>query len=287
MYTPYDADDGFLVISKSQALASFEYWNNNTAHKTYEWSSSTEAIQSLDRTTCEGYGMSTTFSYEGETYYAVLACSKERAIWTKDYEVDGVVGWNTDYGANGDFDTMADFCKAILEANISVDKYNGISRDEKLAFFAGAEDELGTNAAVKIWTDGKTQGLVADATYNGNSVVDENGVAVLDDIGGGSEVSITPTLQSGTKIADYEIDGVTGEIYAPRGITTGLAWRSISEAHYEALSTAEKNNGTIYFVSDDIAELDGKTYIYISKTEYNNLTTAEKNNGIPYFVYSN
>lgn len=34
---------------------------------------------------------------------------------------------------------------------------------------------------------------------------------------GGSEVSITPSLQSGTKIADYEIDGVQGELYAPAG----------------------------------------------------------------------
>ena len=102
---------------------------------------------------------------------------------------------------------------------------------------------------------------------------------------GGTEVSITPSLQSGTKIADYEIDGVTGSLYAPRGFTTGLAWRSLSESDYENLSSAEKNNGTIYFVSDDLAELEGKTYIYISQTEYNNLTTAEKNNNIPYFVY--
>lgn len=35
--------------------------------------------------------------------------------------------------------------------------------------------------------------------------------------GGGSDVSITPTLQSGTKIADYEIDGVSGALYAPSG----------------------------------------------------------------------
>lgn len=33
--------------------------------------------------------------------------------------------------------------------------------------------------------------------------------------GGGSEVTITPTLSSGTKIADYEIDGDAGELYAP------------------------------------------------------------------------
>lgn len=35
--------------------------------------------------------------------------------------------------------------------------------------------------------------------------------------GGGSDVEITPTLQSGTKIADFEIDGVEGALYAPSG----------------------------------------------------------------------
>jgi hypothetical protein len=33
----------------------------------------------------------------------------------------------------------------------------------------------------------------------------------------GSDVEITPTLTSGTKIADYEVDGVAGELYAPSG----------------------------------------------------------------------
>ena len=33
--------------------------------------------------------------------------------------------------------------------------------------------------------------------------------------GGGSEVTITPTLTEGEKIADYEIDGTPGELYAP------------------------------------------------------------------------
>ena len=33
--------------------------------------------------------------------------------------------------------------------------------------------------------------------------------------GGGSEVTITPTLTEGEKIADYEIDGNQGELYAP------------------------------------------------------------------------
>lgn len=34
---------------------------------------------------------------------------------------------------------------------------------------------------------------------------------------GGSEVTITPTITTGTKIADYSIDGESGELYAPNG----------------------------------------------------------------------
>lgn len=33
--------------------------------------------------------------------------------------------------------------------------------------------------------------------------------------GGGSEITITPVLTEGTKIADYDIDGTPGELYAP------------------------------------------------------------------------
>lgn len=35
--------------------------------------------------------------------------------------------------------------------------------------------------------------------------------------GGGSTVTITPTLSSGTKIADYSINGASGSLYAPSG----------------------------------------------------------------------
>lgn len=35
--------------------------------------------------------------------------------------------------------------------------------------------------------------------------------------GGGSTVTITPTLDTGIKIADFTIDGVSGELYAPQG----------------------------------------------------------------------
>lgn len=44
-------------------------------------------------------------------------------------------------------------------------------------------------------------------------------------VGGGSEVTITPTYNSGTKIADYTIDGEEGEIYIPnQAATHDILW---------------------------------------------------------------
>lgn len=40
--------------------------------------------------------------------------------------------------------------------------------------------------------------------------------------GGGSTVTITPTLSSGTKIADFSINGVSDELYAPSGGGGGM-----------------------------------------------------------------
>lgn len=41
--------------------------------------------------------------------------------------------------------------------------------------------------------------------------------------GGGSSVSITPTITSGTKIADYSIDGEAGELFTPNVTLSTLA----------------------------------------------------------------
>jgi len=67
--------------------------------------------------------------------------------------------------------------------------------------------------------------------------------------GGGSDVEITPTLATGTKIADFEIDGVSGELYAPSG-GGGASYVELTQAEYNALTPAEKMNGTMYFITD-------------------------------------
>lgn len=47
--------------------------------------------------------------------------------------------------------------------------------------------------------------------------------------GGGSIVSITPTLQSGTKIADFSINGVPDELYAPSGGGSGCNYSFLEQ----------------------------------------------------------
>lgn len=69
--------------------------------------------------------------------------------------------------------------------------------------------------------------------------------------GGGSTISITPTYNSGTKIADYNIDGEEGAIYVPQQINITNLWNYI-----------EDNNSNIYWtgsaitLNDDIRNYD-------------------------------
>ena len=87
------------------------------------------------------------------------------------------------------------------------------------------------------------------ATYNGAdkrlAYLFQNGGG-----GGGSTVSITPTLQSGTKIADFSIDGSAGELFAPNGgggsanIWTGTLAEYIAQA-------AQIEDGTQINITDD------------------------------------
>lgn len=103
-----------------------------------------------------------------------------------------------------------------------------------------------------------------------------------------ADITVTPILDDGVKIAEIEVDGVTEEIYAPTGTKT-IAYRNITPAQYEALSEAEQNNGTIYLVSDNADGSMGffTQYRNITQTDYDNLTTAEQNNGTLYLISDN
>ena len=87
--------------------------------------------------------------------------------------------------------------------------------------------------------------------------------------GGGSTVTITPTLSSGTKIADFEIDGDPGELYAPsgggsvedvevngasvvnqQGVAEITSYKEVTQAEYDALPASKLADGVMYCIKD-------------------------------------
>ena len=95
------------------------------------------------------------------------------------------------------------------------------------------------------------------------------GKLMLNDIsysggGGGSDVDITPTIQSGTKIADFEVDGVSGELYAPliqysnteQAVGTWVDGRTIYQKTITtAFSTAAQHSNSFVYGNADVSSL--------------------------------
>lgn len=75
--------------------------------------------------------------------------------------------------------------------------------------------DLGINIPTKTSQLTNDSNFVGDASYvhtdNNYTSTEKAKLASL------NNVSITPTLSSGTKIADYEINGTQGALYAPSG----------------------------------------------------------------------
>lgn len=116
----------------------------------------------------------------GETWYTAVIgynsrynCSDTRTLL--DYlTVAQYPSGNVSYDAA--YETVADLIQATvsLTKSITGGNFNGISREGNLAFFAGADDEHGTNAPIKIYTDGTYEGIggqVDDVKVDNNSVV--------------------------------------------------------------------------------------------------------------------
>lgn len=80
----------------------------------------------------------------------------------------------------------------------------------------------------------------------------------------GTNVSITPTITEGTKIADYSIDGVDGALYT----TNTDESVELTTAEYNALPQSEKMNGTTYLLTDaNVSSGGGGSSIDYSTTE--------------------
>ncbi len=103
------------------------------------------------------------------------------------------------------------------------------------------------------------EGVVQWGTSGQVLVTDGQGATSWQDQSGGSEVVVTPTLQSGTKVADVSVDGAAQSIYAPTPPT------KLSDlANDTGFITNTVNNLTNYYLSSN-------TY---TKTEVDSLISA-------------
>lgn len=69
--------------------------------------------------------------------------------------------------------------------------------------------------------------------------------------GGGSDVVITPTYNSGTKIADYSIDGSEGAIFVPKSYSITNLWNYVRDNASQIIY-----DGTLLTLNDSILNYD-------------------------------
>lgn len=100
---------------------------------------------------------------------------------------------------------------------------------------------------------------------------------------GGSEVTITPALESGVKVADYEIDGEEGSIYAPAPYTpldystteqdTGVKWIDGTEVYQKTISIGALPNNTTKNVAHGVTDIDRVINAYMFATTSTHTST--------------
>ena len=86
-----------------------------------------------------------------------------------------------------------------------------------------------------------TAGLIAGDNINITTSGDSYVISSTGGGGSGSDVDIIPTIQTGTKIADYVIDGTSGMLYAPDGggeITYPLVYESSNPEEDNIMTSA-------------------------------------------------
>jgi hypothetical protein len=170
------AGDGIFIISKDPTHCYFtvEEWSGTYPQTgapnysdSYSYSSTHNVKTQLNVTHKSNSGaISDTFTFNGETYYIVID-GQSWDWWTLVTEIETEYKWF--YGewnypsVQGYYQTVGAYGLAIMQANIGSQKYNGISRADGLAFFAGADDEDGTNAPIKIFDNGTAEGLATTA----------------------------------------------------------------------------------------------------------------------------
>ena len=140
---------------------------------------------------------------------------------------------------NGKQDAFGDV-NIVNPTNGQVLTYDATNDEWKNANGGGGASAINDLTDVNVTNPANEQVL----KYNSTSQKWENSNG-----GGGSTVSITPILSSGTKIAEFEIDGVSGDLFAPNGGGGG------SEYDEEILYSGV-NSQSSYTLSNNISDYD-------------------------------
>lgn len=258
---------GFMMLSKKQSDLSVSWHYTDTAggednQGVRGYNDETDVHHLLSY---ELYYQTGTAVVEGETWYGIFFYLLHGGMDSE--SVTGDISSTIKFIGNlqnpAVYATCSAFMSALLSKKETVEVYNGIARHNKLAFFAGGEDDEGTNAPIKIYADGTTEGLstIRDVTVDGDSVVHDD-VAEID-LSGKQDVLTAGTnidIQNNTidtSFGDFA-GSAHGLVPAASGSDSGKVLRAdgswfagavlLTMADYNALSTAQKNNGSIYFV---------------------------------------
>ena len=166
-------------------------------------------------------------------------------------------------------------------ANLSIDE-NGILSADAISI-----EELNDIGDVEITNPSNGQVLKYDSTeqkwVNGTGGGGSSDLEAID-LNQSQYNALTPAEKADLDKMYFITDG-NGDGTINNWTISALAYKQLTPVQYEALSTAQKNDGTVYFVSDDAVGIYGLKVITITTAEYEQLTPEQKNNGIPYFVH--
>ena len=140
----------------------------------------------------------------GETWYALYVYSRLETQ-SSDYSDLSKYLPQSAMPVNG-YDTLADVIEALVPLSKTTEHqvFNGISREGDLAFFAGAEDEHGLNAPIKIFSDGTTEGLLKDVKSDNVSVVTDDVAHINTMVGATSQDNGVKGLVPAPQIAEKD-----------------------------------------------------------------------------------
>ena len=154
-------------------------WWDVDSEGTMTWDNCPNAMIYPCSSNVNAYGCKDSFEKDGKTYYLITIGSNQidfttsrvgtyapSTLYLPNY--DGHAE-NPDRPDNGYYRTLGEFGNYLLTTSESF-YYNGLSMDKKLAFFAGGEDENGTNAPIKIYIDGTTEGLLTEYDFDNSDM---------------------------------------------------------------------------------------------------------------------